>query len=158
MKVLRGSKGQTAMEYLMTYGWAILIILVVGGVLYYYGVFSPSTLVGESKTGFSKIDVVDWQWRASDDHLLIMLENRAGVDVNVTSIVVTYGTTTSTYTIPGGESISAGDRSSFIDATTTGIDFDSGDAYQIDVTINYYRTDSPATTLSSSGRLSGKAA
>jgi len=33
-------KGQTAMEYFMTYGWAILIILIVGGLLVYYGVFS----------------------------------------------------------------------------------------------------------------------
>ena len=30
-------KGQSALEYLMTYGWAILIIIIVGGVLYYYG-------------------------------------------------------------------------------------------------------------------------
>ncbi|MFP4116751.1 MAG: hypothetical protein ACLFTY_01920 [Candidatus Aenigmatarchaeota archaeon] len=34
-------KGQAAMEYLMTYGWAILAVVIVGGVLYYYGVFEP---------------------------------------------------------------------------------------------------------------------
>jgi hypothetical protein len=33
-------KGQTAMEYLMTYGWAILIIIVVVAALYAMGVFS----------------------------------------------------------------------------------------------------------------------
>jgi len=32
-------KGQTALEYLITYGWAVLIILVVLAVLYYYGAF-----------------------------------------------------------------------------------------------------------------------
>jgi len=36
-------KGQSAMEYLMTYGWAILIILIAIGALFYLGVFSPST-------------------------------------------------------------------------------------------------------------------
>jgi len=35
-------KGQTAMEYLMTYGWAILIIIVVVAALYSLGVFSVS--------------------------------------------------------------------------------------------------------------------
>ena len=35
-------KGQSAMEYLMTYGWAILIILIAVGALFYLGVFSPS--------------------------------------------------------------------------------------------------------------------
>ena len=35
-------KGQTAMEYLMTYGWAILIVIVVIAALYSMGVFTPS--------------------------------------------------------------------------------------------------------------------
>jgi len=34
------NKAQTAMEYLMTYGWAILIIIVVIAALYSLGVFS----------------------------------------------------------------------------------------------------------------------
>jgi len=34
------NKAQTAMEYLMTYGWAILIIIVVVAALYSLGVFS----------------------------------------------------------------------------------------------------------------------
>jgi len=33
-------KGQAAMEYLMTYGWAILIVIVVVAALYAMGVFS----------------------------------------------------------------------------------------------------------------------
>ena len=31
------------MEYLMTYGWAILVVLIALGALFYLGVFSPST-------------------------------------------------------------------------------------------------------------------
>ena len=30
------------MEYLMTYGWAILVVLIALGALFYLGVFSPS--------------------------------------------------------------------------------------------------------------------
>ena len=38
----RELKAQSAMEYLMTYGWAILIIAVVIGVLFQSRFFSPS--------------------------------------------------------------------------------------------------------------------
>src|SRR3989338_6758885 len=38
-----GKNGQVAMEFLMTYGWAILIILIAIGALWLLGVFSPST-------------------------------------------------------------------------------------------------------------------
>jgi len=39
------NKAQTAMEYLMTYGWAILIIIVVVAALYSLGVFSVKPAV-----------------------------------------------------------------------------------------------------------------
>ncbi len=40
------SKAQSAMEYLMTYGWAILIISIVLAALFALGVFSSSSFVG----------------------------------------------------------------------------------------------------------------
>ncbi len=39
-------KAQSAMEYLMTYGWAILIIAVVLGALFSLGVFSGNNILG----------------------------------------------------------------------------------------------------------------
>jgi hypothetical protein len=41
-------KSQSAMEYLMTYGWAILIIAVVLGALFALGVFNSTSLAGSS--------------------------------------------------------------------------------------------------------------
>jgi len=38
------------MEFLMTYGWAILVVLVVIGALAYFGVLSPATLLPEKCT------------------------------------------------------------------------------------------------------------
>ena len=43
---MRTLKAQSAMEYLMTYGWAILIIAVVLGALFSLGVFSGTSLLG----------------------------------------------------------------------------------------------------------------
>ncbi|MAG47370.1 hypothetical protein CL617_02090 [archaeon] len=50
-------KAQAAMEFLMTYGWAILIILVVLGALFYLGVFSPN--ISTSCTPFPPISSCD---------------------------------------------------------------------------------------------------
>jgi len=46
-------KGQTALEYLMTYGWAILIVIVVVAALYSLGLTKPCRWVGTQITGFS---------------------------------------------------------------------------------------------------------
>lgn len=40
-------KGQAAMEFLMTYGWAILVVLVAIGALAYFGVLSPGKYLPE---------------------------------------------------------------------------------------------------------------
>ncbi|MBW2983811.1 hypothetical protein KY361_01745 [Candidatus Woesearchaeota archaeon] len=40
-------KAQAAMEFLMTYGWAILIVLIAIGALAYFGVLSPEKFLPE---------------------------------------------------------------------------------------------------------------
>ncbi len=52
-------KAQTAMEYLMTYGWAILIVIVVVAALYAMGVFSVKPRVPCSPC-FSYFAFVDY--------------------------------------------------------------------------------------------------
>jgi hypothetical protein len=42
-KMSRNKKGQGFMEWAGTYGWAILSAVIVIGVLFYFGVFSPDT-------------------------------------------------------------------------------------------------------------------
>ncbi len=47
----RGKRLQSAMEYLMTYGWAILIIAVVLGALFQLGIFNASTFTPKAPPG-----------------------------------------------------------------------------------------------------------
>lgn len=44
----KGFRAQSAMEYLMTYGWAILVIAVVLAILFSIGVFSGGSFLGTS--------------------------------------------------------------------------------------------------------------
>ncbi len=76
-------KGQGAMEYLMTYGWAILVVLIVGIVLWKTGLF------GTSATGQSGFDVlVPDQWKINGTNSVIKFHNVAGRTLYVSSITV----------------------------------------------------------------------
>jgi hypothetical protein len=52
-------KAQAAMEFLMTYGWAILVVLVAIGALAYFGVLSPENLLPEKCTGSAGFECLD---------------------------------------------------------------------------------------------------
>jgi len=72
-------KAQAAMEFLMTYGWAILVVLVVIGALSYFGVLSPATLLPEKCTFPVSISCVDHS--VSDGTITLVLQNGAGRDM-----------------------------------------------------------------------------
>ena len=50
-------RSQSALEYMMTYGWAILIIVIVAVILYSMGIFNPSSSVTFTSSGFSPFTV-----------------------------------------------------------------------------------------------------
>ena len=54
VKKMIGRKGQGAMEYLMTYGWAILVVMIVGIVMWQLGIFNINQ-GSTTATGFSKL-------------------------------------------------------------------------------------------------------
>jgi len=87
-------KGQTAVEYLMTYGWAILIILIVAGVLAYYGIFSPSGFLGPTNKGWTQLYAIQPWDVASDGALKLQIENRVGQDIIITGMYADPGTGT----------------------------------------------------------------
>lgn len=144
-------KGQTAVEYLMTYGWAILIILIVAGVLAYYGIFAPAGFLGPSASGFSQVYVLSpWDFNA-DGNATLQIENRVGTSINVTKIYGQVGTTTGSDDV--NQVISAGAKSGFItaDLDLTGT---SGETYQLDLWIEYFTTNENVK-FNSTGTLRG---
>ncbi|MCL4389136.1 hypothetical protein M1397_00795, partial [Candidatus Marsarchaeota archaeon] len=49
------ARSQSAMEYLMTYGWAILIIAIVVVALFSLGVFNPSNFAARAQPGLCEV-------------------------------------------------------------------------------------------------------
>ncbi|MFH1473946.1 MAG: hypothetical protein ABIE55_03565 [Candidatus Aenigmatarchaeota archaeon] len=151
-------KGQTAIEYLMTYGWAILIILIVAGVLAWYGFFNPAASMPATKTGFSQLDVISPWDLSSADVLRFELENRVGQTINITDITVDEGTTlpasptACTGFTPG--TVAAGGRSGLQTLTCAGANTGStGENYNVYLIVTY--TAGSLTGLKSTGTLSG---
>ena len=98
-------KGQTAVEYLMTYGWAILIILIVAGVLAYYGIFAPSGFLGQSVRGFTTVVILQPWSLSTGGTLQANMENRVGSPIELTGATLTNPTDgslvgTGTITLP----------------------------------------------------------
>jgi len=57
---LRSSKAQAAMEFLMTYGWALLVVLVAIGALAFFGVLNPGQFLPDQCTLFSGVSCISY--------------------------------------------------------------------------------------------------
>lgn len=84
-------KAQSALEYMMTYGWAILIIVIVAAVLYSLGIFNPTASTGPAVTGFTPFNAIA-QTCGPTKGLQIQFGNDAGSTATINWIAVTTGT------------------------------------------------------------------
>ena len=78
-------KAQAAMEFLMTYGWALLAVLVVIGALAYLGVLDVEILLPERCTFPVPLNCEDHV--VNEDNIQVVLLNGAGRGINVRSII-----------------------------------------------------------------------
>lgn len=69
-------KGQAAMEFLMTYGWAILAAIVVIAVLAIY--FRPQQIIGTATIFNAPINGVSESISAANDEVLVEIRNAGG--------------------------------------------------------------------------------
>lgn len=77
------TKAQAAVEYLMTYGWALLIILVAIAALSYFGVFSPGKLLPPQCYITPSIQCNDFRAaKGATQTLDLVLQNGAGASLN----------------------------------------------------------------------------
>lgn len=135
---MKNKKAQSAMEYLMTYGWAILIVIIVAAALYALGVFNPSTLTGKRSTGFPNLGApTDWQYAGTT--FTIVMTNNAGKTVTISQA----GSTVNCGASGGAVALNYTDASSTWGAgasktfqATGCADLASG-AYSLTVNLNY---------------------
>jgi hypothetical protein len=84
MMTLRHKKAQSALEFLMTYGWAILVILAAVGALAYFGVLDPGRYVPDrciSSIGLTCLGKPNID--AAADTVTFSIANGAGSNIDV---------------------------------------------------------------------------
>lgn len=97
----RSLKGQAAMEYLMTYGWAILVLLIVVGYIMGSGMINPNLAISEG----CNLETTSFNCRAfavednADTILSLSLTNSLGYPVGIYNMTVfsTDGTALASY-------------------------------------------------------------
>ena len=91
---IRKRRSQAALEFLTTYGWAFLVILIMMSALAYFGVLNPSKLLPDRCNFGSEIrcnkNLMIINNAASPGNTIVMrLANNFGTPVTVTSATVT---------------------------------------------------------------------
>lgn len=138
-------KGQVAMEFLMTYGWAILAAMVIIGLLGYY-YFSSDML---SPSGGSVSHPFNlYAYSVSESDAVIELRNDGGETYNVTGIEIG-DLCEDDY---DDEIITAGDTKSIDVACDHSLE--AGETYNERVIITYRRSGS-SVDLTSTGSIRG---
>lgn len=93
-------KGQAAMEFLMTYGWAILAAVIAIGALAYFGVFSPGKSLPSVCTINTPLGCEEHS--VNTTNVRIIARNGAGDSITISNFSVSNCGSTSGITVVDG--------------------------------------------------------
>ena len=83
---MQKKKAQAAMEFLMTYGWAILVVLIAIGALAYFGVLNPNRFLPKSCTLMPGLDCDEFKVDKSDSQVQLFIRNGLGDSIDFSSL------------------------------------------------------------------------
>lgn len=123
-------KGQAAMEFLMTYGWAILVVLIAIGALAYFGVLNPSRFLPASCTLMPGLSCDSFKVTGGATGTMVMVvRNGLGDDLTLVNFA------TASCPVGTAKSLVDGASDTFTSGTCTGLV--AGSRFKEDVTITY---------------------
>ena len=142
---MKNTKAQAALEFLTTYGWAILVVMVAIGALAYFGVLNPSKSLPERCVFGNGIVCNDWQILGdatlTNNQVKFSLQNGLGITLNTITATVTDSTGFASPCVMSPVSDWASDSSkSFVCTQATGVKFTEGDKAKVKITINYVKS------------------
>ncbi len=75
-------RGQVALEFLTTYGWAIMVVMVMIGALAYFGVFNIKEQLPERCSFGAQLNCRDWIISTSNVTILITNNFQDSIDIS----------------------------------------------------------------------------
>jgi len=140
-------KAQAALEFLTTYGWALLVILIMIGALAYFGILNPSTILAGRCIFGSEIGCVDYS--ISPNTLNLRLKNNVGEPIVVDDFAVESDTSTAYTCTPPASGFTWKPSEvrvlSFTDCNGEAVGMDVGEKAKVRVTIRYHKAKSSAS-------------
>jgi hypothetical protein len=133
-------KAQAAMEFLMTYGWAILVVLVAIAALAYFGVLNPGRFLPESCTIGPGLACSDF--KVSGTTATIIVKNGMGSGLTGVSLNLT---DTATYTCAAGSATTIADGAELTYTCTLGAPVAPAAKYKGTLTLGYMQEGSTLT-------------
>ncbi len=140
-KSLRNLKSQAALEFLVTYSWALLAILITIGALYYYGIFDFGRYLPQRCLFTSQLECLDFVMKGPpDNQVTFRLNNNLGEQIIVDSISITNDATPSlSCTAPTvGSDWDPGDEQDFAFTSCSGGGFIEDERVEAKIILIYY--------------------
>ena len=147
----RNFKAQAALEFLTTYGWAFLVILIMIGTLAYFGILSPSKLLPNRCNIGSEFQCLDYRIteNGASSQIQIRLKNNVGEPIVLPAAPegLSVGTETATQltcptTTPSlPVTMKSGDVIDFVKggcANMAAVGLIKGEKAKANITINYH--------------------
>ncbi|MFH1510933.1 MAG: hypothetical protein ABIF10_04515, partial [Candidatus Woesearchaeota archaeon] len=142
------TRGQASMEFLMTYGWAILVVLAAIGALAYFGVLSPDKFLPQKCSIAPGINCAEY--KVTPNSVTLALQNGMGQHIEITQIDVgTCSWVLANGTIMNGQ----------IRTFNSGAVCDNGivgDRYKADIKLHYYQRGFEDIQKTTDGNIVGK--
>ena len=145
-------KSQVALEFLTTYAWAFLVITIMIGALYYFGIVDVGNILPDKCTFGSEFGCIDYYIDGGDpgnDVFQIKLKNNVGEPIDVTTVTLTndqgddLGCTSTTGTGTWGSGITMDIKSTGCDLGAAGLIVDNKE--KVLVTVMYHLAKSDST-------------
>jgi len=144
-------KGQSAIEYLSTYGWALLAILVVVGAIMQMGVLNPCSERTPRFTG-QNARLADWAFTDTNSLSVVVEATEGVIDLNSVNVTIDNG---NDHVTDVNSQISQGSTQSV--SVDTASDLSSGECMTADVVLDYNTTDIDNVKATGEGKLQGQA-
>jgi uncharacterized protein (UPF0333 family) len=137
LRLLGSKKAQTSVEYLLTYGWTVVIMGIALVALWQMDVFKTQP-PPPGCTGFEQVRPIDCKADNSEKKIGLVLTNEAGAKIELRSVSADIFNTACTNPYNPGvkPQLRAGQT---IQVNVTGCTFnDVGEYYKADITIDYH--------------------
>lgn len=137
-------RAQSAFEFLTTYAWAFLVMIIVIGVIAYFGVLRPQKILPDRCNFGVELTCLNYQISSSNDEFKLLLKNNLAAPITISGLSLNSETETqydctNKPTLPI-TNIPSGNITElrFTSCNTANAGFVAGDKAKVLVKVTYY--------------------